>query len=65
MTMKRGEQAVVTVSMEHLHSNDASGIASEDLFYEVQLIDFIKVLCSCCSYLTFTIYKLIIDMLNG
>ncbi|XP_059428085.1 70 kDa peptidyl-prolyl isomerase-like isoform X2 [Corylus avellana] len=42
MTMKRGEQAVVTVSMEHLHSNDASGIANEDLFYEVQLIDFIK-----------------------
>jgi hypothetical protein len=52
MSMKRGELAVVTVSMEHLHSNHASGIANEELFYEVQLIDFIKVLCSCCSYLS-------------
>ncbi|KAG6641122.1 hypothetical protein CIPAW_09G051100 [Carya illinoinensis] len=42
MTMKRGEQAVVTVSSEHVDSNDVSGIAKEELFYEVELIDFIK-----------------------
>lgn len=54
MTMKRGEQAVVTVSSEHVDSNDVSGIAKEELFYEVELIDFIKVLCSYSSYSTST-----------
>jgi hypothetical protein len=54
MTMKRGEQALVTVSMEDLHSNDVSGTANGELFYEVWLIDFIKVLCSCSSSFTFT-----------
>ncbi|GMY19703.1 70 kDa peptidyl-prolyl isomerase-like [Fagus crenata] len=42
MTMKKGEQALVTVSKVYLHNNDISGIANEDLFYEVELIDFIK-----------------------
>lgn len=54
MTMKRGEQAIVTVSSGHFHGNDASRNANEQLFYEVQLIDFIKVLCSCSSYSTCT-----------
>lgn len=49
MTMKRGEQAVVTVNSENVDSNDVSGIAKEERFYEVELIDFIKVLCSYCS----------------
>nr|POE57277.1 peptidyl-prolyl cis-trans isomerase fkbp65 [Quercus suber] len=42
MTMKKGEQALVTVTKGYLHSNDISGMANEDLFYEVELIDFIK-----------------------
>ncbi|XP_075637885.1 70 kDa peptidyl-prolyl isomerase-like isoform X2 [Castanea sativa] len=42
MTMKKGEQALVTVTKGYLHSNDISGMENEDLFYEVELIDFIK-----------------------
>jgi len=52
MTMKKGEQALVTVTRGYLHSNDISGMANEDLFYEVELIDFIKVLHSYISYST-------------
>lgn len=43
--MKKGEQALVTVSAEYVGSYRASGMVSESsaLHYEVQLIDFIKV----------------------
>nr|XP_024922496.2 70 kDa peptidyl-prolyl isomerase-like isoform X1 [Ziziphus jujuba var. spinosa] len=44
ITMKKGEQALVTVDAEYLGSYGASGLvsASSALHYEVQLIDFTK-----------------------
>lgn len=45
MTMKKGEQATVTVSAEYLCSREVSELVSANslLHYEVTLIDFTKV----------------------
>lgn len=45
LTMKKGEQALVTIDAEYLSSFDISKIASPHsmVHYEVQLIDFTKV----------------------
>ncbi|XP_031281283.1 70 kDa peptidyl-prolyl isomerase-like [Pistacia vera] len=44
MTMKKGEQAMVTVGGEYLSSHEVSEVVSANsvLYYEVQLIDFTK-----------------------
>ncbi|KAF3442184.1 hypothetical protein FNV43_RR16100 [Rhamnella rubrinervis] len=44
ITMKKGEQALVTVGAEYFGTHDASGVVStfSALHYEVQLIDFAK-----------------------
>ena len=46
MTMKKGEHATVTVDAEFLHGRDISGKlpANSLLHYEVELLDFIKVI---------------------
>lgn len=48
MTMKKGEQAIVTVNGEYLCSREVSEFvaANSVLYYEVHLIDFTKVSCS-------------------
>lgn len=48
MTMKKGEQAIVTVSAEYLSDVDnlQTTAANKVLYYEVELVDFIKVSCS-------------------
>lgn len=46
MTMKKGEHATVTVDAKYLHGQDISGMlpANSMLHYEVELLDFIKVI---------------------
>lgn len=45
MTMKKEEQATVTISAEYLCGHEVSELVSADsvLYYEVTLIDFTKV----------------------
>lgn len=48
MTMKKAEQALVTINAEYLcaHNNSQGNTANNKvLYYEVELVDFIKVSC--------------------
>ncbi|KAK7273752.1 hypothetical protein RIF29_14815 [Crotalaria pallida] len=49
ITMKKAEQVVVTISSEYLHDQNAlqrNNATNRSFYYEVELVDFVKVSCS-------------------